>query len=130
MEENKLKTISKLFEGAEIRSVWDPEKEDYWFSVVDVVAALTGSKRARLYWANLKYNLKKEGSQVISKCDQLTMLAPDGKTRKRMVDSLFLCRLNHVFKQHADSQWADTTSFWCDGGKAVSFAYGFIYIAN
>ena len=83
MEESKLKTISKLFEGAEIRSVWDPEKEDYWFSVVDVVAALTDHENPRHYWASLKYVLKKEGSQVVEKIDRLTMLAPDGKNRKR-----------------------------------------------
>lgn len=83
MQENKLKTISKLFEGSEIRSVWDSEKEDYWFSVVDVVGALTGSDRPRKYWSDLKNKLKQEGSEVSEKVGQLTMIAPDGKNRKR-----------------------------------------------
>ena len=83
MQENKLKTISKLFEDTEIRSIWDQEKEDYWFSVVDVVGALTESKNPRHYWAVLKDRLRTEGSEVVTNCDQLTMLAPDGKNRKR-----------------------------------------------
>lgn len=61
--ENKLETISKLFEGNEIRSVWDLEKGDYYFSVVDVVGALTESKDPRKYWSVLKNRLKKEGSE-------------------------------------------------------------------
>ena len=55
--ENKLKTITKLFEGKEIRSVWDTEKEEYYFSVVDVVEALTDSKIPRNYWSDLKHKL-------------------------------------------------------------------------
>ena len=54
MEENKLSTISNLFEGKEIRSIWDGEKGDYYFSVVDVIGALTESSRARKYWSDLK----------------------------------------------------------------------------
>lgn len=83
--ENKLETISKLFEGNEIRSVWDLEKGDYYFSVVDVVGALTESKDPRKYWSVLKNRLKKEGSEVTTKCSQLKMLAPDGKIRLRDV---------------------------------------------
>lgn len=59
---NKLETISKLFEDSEIRSVWDSEKEEYYFSVVDVVGALTKSDRARKYWNDLKIKLSQEGS--------------------------------------------------------------------
>ena len=66
--ENKLETISKLFEGNEIRSVWDLEKGDYYFSVVDVVGALTESKDPRKYWSVLKNRLKKEGGEVTTKC--------------------------------------------------------------
>ncbi|MBR6613566.1 MAG: phage antirepressor protein [Clostridia bacterium] len=82
---NKLETISNLFEGSEIRSVWDAEKEEYFFSVVDVVGALTGSKEPRKYWSVLKVRLKKEGSELTTKCSQLKMLAPDGKYRIRDV---------------------------------------------
>ena len=80
---NKIETISSLFEGKEIRSIWDVEKEDYYFSVVDVVAALTNSQEPRKYWSVLKNRLKKEGSEVTTKCSQLKMLAPDGKIRLR-----------------------------------------------
>ena len=82
---NKLETISNLFEGSEIRSVWDAEKEEYFFSVVDVVGALTDSKGPRKYWSVLKVRLKKEGSELTTKCSQLKMLAPDGKYRIRDV---------------------------------------------
>ena len=82
---NKLETISKLFEGNEIRSIWDSENEDYYFSVVDVIGALTDSKEPRKYWSVLKNRLKKEGSEVTTKCSQLKMLAQDGKIRLRDV---------------------------------------------
>lgn len=80
---NKIETISNLFEGKEIRSIWDAEKEEYYFSVVDVVAALTDSPEPRKYWSVLKSRLKKEGSELTTKCSQLKMLAPDGKMRLR-----------------------------------------------
>lgn len=83
MKDSKLATISNLFEGFEIRSVWDSEKEEYYFSVVDVVKALTNSPDARKYWSVLKNRLKKEGSEVTTKCSQLKMEAPDGKMRLR-----------------------------------------------
>ena len=85
MEENKIDTITNLFEGKEIRSVWNKEKEDYYFSVVDVISALTGSVNPRKYWSVLKLRLKNEGSQVTTNCSQLKMLAPDGKIRLRDV---------------------------------------------
>ena len=83
MKENKLDTITNLFEGSEIRSIWDSEKEDYYFSVVDVIGALTDSKEPRKYWSVLKTRLKKEGSELTTNCSQLKMLAPDGKIRLR-----------------------------------------------
>lgn len=83
MEENKLSTILNLFEGKEIRSIWDGEKGDYYFSVVDVIGALTDSSNTRKYWSVLKTRLKKEGSEVTTNCSQLKMLAPDGKIRLR-----------------------------------------------
>ncbi len=83
MNQEKIETISNLFEGSEIRSVWDSEKEEYYFSVVDVVNALANPKDARKYWSVLKTRLKKEGSEVTTNCSQLKMLAPDGKMRLR-----------------------------------------------
>ncbi len=83
MNQEKLKTISNLFEGNEIRSVWDSEKEEYYFSVVDVINTLAEPKDARKYWSVLKTRLKKEGSEVTTNCSQLKMLASDGKIRLR-----------------------------------------------
>ena len=85
IDSSKLETISNLFEGNEIRSIWDSEKEDYYFSVVDVIGALTESKEPRKYWSVLKIRLKKEGSELTTNCSQLKMLAPDGKIRLRDV---------------------------------------------
>ena len=81
--DNKLNVITNLFEGKEIRSVWDSNKEDYYFSVVDVVSVLTDSSEPRKYWSVLKTRLKKEGSEVTTKCSQLKMMSPDGKIRLR-----------------------------------------------
>ena len=79
MNNNKLETITNLFEGSQIRSVWDNNKEDYYFSVVDVISALTGSDRPRKYWNDLKLKLKDEGSQLSEKIGQLKMESSDGK---------------------------------------------------
>lgn len=83
---NKLETISNLFEGKEIRSVWDSEKEEYYFSVVDVISALTDANIPRNYWSDLKHRLIEEGSEVHEKIVQLKLKAKDGK--KRETDTL------------------------------------------
>lgn len=59
MDNNKLNTITNLFEGKEIRSIWNSEREDYFFSVVDVISVLTDSNEPRKYWSVLKTRLKK-----------------------------------------------------------------------
>lgn len=79
MNQNKLETISNLFEGNEIRSIWDSEREDYYFSVVDVIKVLTDSPRPRKYWNALKIKLMEEGSELSSNMGQLKMKASDGK---------------------------------------------------
>ena len=79
MENNKLETVTNLFEGKQIRSIWDSEKEEYFYSVVDVISALTDSKRPRKYWNDLKVDLKKEGSQLSEKIGQLKLKSADGK---------------------------------------------------
>ena len=78
---NKIETISNLFEESEIRSIWDKEKEDYYYSVVDVIGALTDSKDASDYWTTLKRRLlKEEGSQIPTNCRKLKMKSTkDGK---------------------------------------------------
>ena len=80
----KIKTISKLFEGMEIRSVWDSEKEEYYFSVVDVIKALTNSDNPRNYWNMLKKRMnEEEKSELYTKCVQLKMKSSkDGKMYK------------------------------------------------
>ena len=80
MQENKLETITNLFEGKEIRSIWDDEKEEYYFSVVDVISVLTESKIPRRYWTDLKNKLVEEGSQLYENIVQLKMKSKkDGK---------------------------------------------------
>ena len=81
MEKNKLETINNLFEGNEIRSIWDKEKEDYYFSVVDVIKALTNANIPRNYWSDLKRKFKNEGSQLHENIVQLRMKSQkDGKS--------------------------------------------------
>lgn len=82
MKQNKLETITNLFEGKEIRSIWDSEKEEYYFSVVDVIAVLTDSKDSSDYWTTLKRRLiKDEGSELPTNCRSLKLKAKDGKMR-------------------------------------------------
>jgi len=69
----------KLFEDKKIRVVYDKEKEDYYFSVVDVVAVLTDSPNPRKYWSVLKTRLKEEGSELTTSCSQLKLQSSDGK---------------------------------------------------
>ncbi len=82
MDNNKLETISNLFEGKEIRSVWDSEKEEYYFSVVDIISVLTDSNVPKRYWSDLKRKLTEEGSQLYENIVQLKMKANDGKMRE------------------------------------------------
>lgn len=72
----------KLFEQKQIRTHWDAENEEWYFSVVDIVEALTESLNARKYWSVLKTRLKKEGSELATNCSQLKMPAKDGKSYK------------------------------------------------
>ena len=72
----------QLFEDKRIRTAWDAEKEEWYFSIVDVVAVLTDQpdqRHAAKYWSVLKTRLKKEGSELTTKCSQLKMRSADGK---------------------------------------------------
>ena len=82
MVEEEKKT--KIFEGKRVRTHWDEEKEKWFFSIVDVVAVLTDSdfQTARNYWKVLKHRLAEEGNQTVTNCNQLKMLAEDGKLRE------------------------------------------------
>ena len=75
--ENKI----KLFENKVVRSHWDAEQEEWYFSVVDVIEVLTESKDANAYWRKLKQRLKEEGNETVTKCHGLKMVAADGKMR-------------------------------------------------
>lgn len=77
-KESKAEAIA-IFEGAQIRRHWDDQKELWYFSVVDVVRVLTRSTDPRKYWNKLAERLRKEGSESVTKCHQLKMLASDGK---------------------------------------------------
>ena len=82
MQNNKLNVITNLFEGRRIRSIWNSEENDYYFSVVDVVNALTDSTNPNDYWYRLKVRMtEEEKSEISTKCRKLKMMAPDGKLR-------------------------------------------------
>ena len=85
MDDNNI----KLFENKRIRAEWDEEKQEYFFSIVDVCAILTDSdyQTARNYWKWLKNKLKDEGSELVSNTNQLKMKAHDGKMRDTDVAS-------------------------------------------
>ena len=81
---NKLETINKIFEGKKIRSVWDSNKEEYYFSVVDVINALAEPKDSSDYWTTLKRRLlHNEKSKLPTKCRELKLKSlKDGKLYK------------------------------------------------
>ena len=74
----------QLFEDKRIRTAWDEEKEEWYFSIVDVVGVLTDSVDPTAYWRKLKQRLKTEGNETVTNCHGLKMTAPDGK--KRLTD--------------------------------------------
>ena len=71
----------QLFEDKRIRTAWDEEKEEWYFSIVDVVAVLTDSPNPQTYWRVLKKRLKDEGNEAVTSCNALKMTAADGKRR-------------------------------------------------
>jgi len=74
-------TAIKLFEQNKVRSIWNDEEEKWYFSIVDVMQALTDTDRPRKYWSDLKAKLNKEGSELSEKIGQLKIIADDGKMR-------------------------------------------------
>ena len=74
----------QLFENQRIRTAWDEEREEWYFSIVDVVGVLTDSVDPTAYWRKLKQRLKAEGNETVTNCHGLKMTAPDGK--KRLTD--------------------------------------------
>ena len=78
---NKLQILNKKFENKKVRTAWNPDEEKYYISVVDIVEILTESSNPRHYWNVLKSRLKEEGNETVTNCDQLKLLAQDGKYR-------------------------------------------------
>ena len=99
----------KIFEGNQIRSVWDNEKEEWYFSVVDVIGTLTESKDPGAYWRKLKQRLKEEGSEVVTFCHGLKLMATDGKMRE--TDA---CDMQGIFRiiQSVPSPKAEPFKIW------------------
>ena len=78
MENSQTQNKLKLFENKKIRYVWNAEEEDWYFSLVDIVEVLTDSKdylTARKYWNKLKQRLPEEGSELVTNCHQLKLMA-------------------------------------------------------
>ena len=110
MKKNK-KQIA-IFEGRNVRRIWDDKKELWYFSVIDIIAILTDQadfKRAQSYWTTLKSRLKQEGSELVTKCDKLKLRSADGKFYKTDVaDTETLFRLI----QSVPSKKAEPIKLW------------------
>lgn len=76
-----VKNELQLFEDQKIRVAWDAEREEWYFSIVDVVTVLTNSTDPTAYWRKLKQRLKAEGNETVTNCHALKMRAADGKNR-------------------------------------------------
>ena len=81
----------QVFDDKQVRTVWHAEQEKWFFSIIDVIAALTGNDRPRKYWNDLKTKLLKEGSELSDKIGQLKLPTEDGKMR--MTDVAKVARL-------------------------------------
>lgn len=99
----------QLFEDRPIRTAWVEDEEEWYFSIVDVVQALTESADGRKYWNKLKQRLKEEGSQLVTNCHQLKMTAQDGK--KRMTDVANTEQLLRII-QSIPSKKAEPFKMW------------------
>ncbi len=77
----------QLFEDQAIRTAWDEEKEEWYFSIVDVIAILTESPNPQTYWRVLKKRLKDEGNETVTNCNGLKLKAADGKRRLTDVEN-------------------------------------------
>lgn len=106
---NKLPERVELFEDQPIRTAWVESEEEWYFSVVDVIAVLTDSDNPQTYWRVLKNRLKKEGNQTVTNCNGLKMLSKDGK--RRMTD---VATTEQVFRliQSIPSKKAEPFKLW------------------
>ena len=93
--------VVQLFENQRIRTAWDEESEEWYFSLVDVIGILTESADGRKYWNKLKQRLKEEGNEAVTNCHQLKLPAADGKKRLTDVanaEQLLRCPIPKGFK--------------------------------
>ncbi len=108
------KNLTTMFENFKIRRHFDKDKEKWYFPVIDIIGALTEQedyKRAKTYWTTLKSRLKDEGSEVVTNCDQLKMIAQDGKLRfTDVADVEVILRLI----QSVPSKKAEPIKLWLD----------------
>jgi prophage antirepressor-like protein len=104
-----MKDKIQLFEEKKVRTAWDEESEEWYFSIVDVVDVLTDSPNPRKYWSVLKNRLKKEGSELTTNCSQLKMLSSDGK--KYMTDVVSTQQLFRLI-QSIPSPKAEPFKLW------------------
>ena len=83
---NKIIELNKTFENKKVRTVWNPDEEKYYISVIDIVSVLMDNdyEEARNNWKVIKFRLKKEGNETVTNCNQLKLVAQDGK--KRLTD--------------------------------------------
>ena len=105
MDNDKL----QLFENKAIRTAWDEEKEEWYFSIVDVVAVLTDSPNPQTYWRVMKKRLKDEGNETVTNCNALKMTAADGK--KRLTDVATTNQLLRII-QSIPSPKAEPFKLW------------------
>lgn len=104
-EDNKI----QLFENQPIRTAWNEELEEWYFSIIDVIAVLTESKDANAYWRKLKQRLIKEGNETVTNCHALKMKAADG--RRRLTDVASTEQLLRII-QSIPSKKAEPFKLW------------------
>lgn len=103
-----MKYSIRFYKDQEVRAIWDEENSKWWFSVIDIVWILSGSENSRNYWKVLKNRLTKEWSEVVTKCNQLKMMAPDGKYRLTdVLDSDWIILLAKNFPNNNGSDFLD-----------------------
>ena len=98
----------RFYKDQEVRAIWDEENSKWWFSVIDIVWILSESENPRNYWKVLKNRLTKEWSEVVTKCNQLKMMASDGKYRLTdVLDSDWIILLAKIFPNNNGSDFLD-----------------------
>ena len=124
-----MKSSIRFYNDREVRAVWDEEHSKWWFSVVDIVAAITESPNPRKYWSVLKTRLKKAGNELTTKCCQLKMTAADSK--KYATDCFSQDDINELVKLIPSKKTSDFLDWFTYSdntidGKSRKKAYEFM----